>query len=72
LQVTEAAGGRLRGQVVIATQPEQTIARSRESRCLRRDEVPEDLEGTLVHLLSRDSDFVTGQMLVVNGGAQFW
>jgi hypothetical protein len=34
--------------------------------------VPEDLEGTLVHLLSRDSDFVTGQMLVVNGGAQFW
>ena len=34
--------------------------------------VPEDLEGTLVYLLSQDSDFVTGQMVVVNGGSQFW
>jgi hypothetical protein len=34
--------------------------------------VPGDLEGTLVYLLSADSDFVTGQMIVVNGGAQFW
>jgi len=39
---------------------------------LGRLEVPEDLEGTLVYLLSRDSDYVTGQMVVVNGGAQFW
>jgi 3-oxoacyl-[acyl-carrier protein] reductase len=39
---------------------------------LGRLEVPEDLEGTLVYLLSADSDYVTGQMVVVNGGAQFW
>jgi NAD(P)-dependent dehydrogenase (short-subunit alcohol dehydrogenase family) len=39
---------------------------------LARDETPEDLEGTLVYLLSSDSDFVTGQMLVVNGGNTFW
>jgi NAD(P)-dependent dehydrogenase (short-subunit alcohol dehydrogenase family) len=45
---------------------------SRRSRPLDRDEVPEDLEGSLVYLLSGDSDFVTGQMLVVNGGSAFW
>lgn len=50
-------------------QPVETIRRARP---LGRDQVPEDLEGTLVYLLSSDSDFVTGQMVVVNGGAQFW
>lgn len=44
----------------------------RRARPLGRDQVPEDLEGTLVYLLSADSDFVTGQMVVVNGGSQFW
>lgn len=44
----------------------------RRTRPLGRDQVPEDLEGTLVYLLSADSDFVTGQMVVVNGGSQFW
>lgn len=48
------------------------IERARASRSIARDERPEDLEGTLVYLLSDDSDFVTGQMIVVNGGAQFW
>jgi len=57
---------------VRAQMPEPSIAASRQARCLPRDEVPEDLEGTLVYLLSRDSDFVTGQMIVVNGGGQFW
>jgi NAD(P)-dependent dehydrogenase (short-subunit alcohol dehydrogenase family) len=48
------------------------IERSRASRALARDEVPGDLEGALVFLASDDSNFMTGQMLVVNGGAQFW
>ncbi len=52
--------------------PESFLAGARASRSLARDEAPEDLEGTLVYLLSPDSDFVTGQMIVVNGGAQFW
>jgi NAD(P)-dependent dehydrogenase (short-subunit alcohol dehydrogenase family) len=51
---------------------DQPFERSRSARPLARDETPEDLEGTLVYLLSADSDFVTGQMLVVNGGGQFW
>jgi len=48
------------------------IERSRLSRPLARDEMPRDLEGALVFLAAGDSDFMTGQMLVVNGGAQFW
>lgn len=52
-------------------EPEQ-IDRSRNLRALARDEVPEDLEGALAFLASDDSAFMTGQMLVVNGGAQFW
>lgn len=37
-------------------------------RALERPEVPEDLTGTMVYLASSDSDFVTGQMIAVNGG----
>jgi 3-oxoacyl-[acyl-carrier protein] reductase len=48
------------------------IERQRQIRAIPRDETPEDLEGTLVFLASADSDFMTGQMVVVNGGAQFW
>jgi NAD(P)-dependent dehydrogenase (short-subunit alcohol dehydrogenase family) len=41
----------------------------RNSRAFKRDAYPEDLLGTLVFLASNDSDFVTGQSLVVDGGA---
>ena len=37
-------------------------------RALNRPETPDDLTGTLVFLLSPESDFITGQMIVVNGG----
>ena len=40
-----------------------------QTRALKRDEVPEDLIGTLVYLSSPDSDFVTGQTIVVDGGS---
>ena len=38
------------------------------SRALKRDMHPEDLLGTLVFLASADSDFMTGQMIAVDGG----
>jgi NAD(P)-dependent dehydrogenase (short-subunit alcohol dehydrogenase family) len=38
------------------------------SRSIRREEIPEDLIGTLIYLASPDSDFVTGQTIVVDGG----
>ena len=39
------------------------------TRALKREQVPEDLVGSLLYLASADSDFVTGQALVVDGGA---
>jgi len=38
------------------------------SRCFRRHEYPEDLVGTAVFLASEDSDFITGQIISVDGG----
>lgn len=43
--------------------------RVRNSRAFKRDGYPEDLLGALVFLCSPDSDFVTGQSLVVDGGS---
>jgi NAD(P)-dependent dehydrogenase (short-subunit alcohol dehydrogenase family) len=38
------------------------------TRVLKRAEYPEDLVGTAIYLASTDSDFMTGQALVVDGG----
>lgn len=39
------------------------------SRAIKREVTPEDLCGTLLYLASADSDFVTGQVVVVDGGS---
>ncbi len=38
-------------------------------RAIKRVQVPEDLVGSLIYLASTDSDFLTGQVLAVDGGA---
>jgi 3-oxoacyl-[acyl-carrier protein] reductase len=40
-----------------------------DAQALKRREEPADLPGTAVFLASADSDFVTGQYIVVNGGS---
>jgi 3-oxoacyl-[acyl-carrier protein] reductase len=40
-------------------------------QCIKRREEPEDLVGAAVFLGSDASDFVTGQLLIVDGGAAF-
>lgn len=39
------------------------------TRCFKRHELPGDLTGAVVFLASADSDFMTGQTMVVDGGA---
>ena len=38
----------------------------------RRFGGPDDLKGAVVFLASRSSDFVTGQLVVVDGGQSAW
>jgi NAD(P)-dependent dehydrogenase (short-subunit alcohol dehydrogenase family) len=42
------------------------------SRAIKREETPEDLVGACLYLAGPDSDFVTGQTLVVDGGSAMW
>lgn len=42
----------------------------KQLRALGRTETPDDLVGAMVFLASAESDFITGQTLVVDGGAQ--
>ena len=39
-----------------------------DGRAMRRRQLPDDIVGTVVFLLSDGADFVTGQLLPVNGG----
>lgn len=42
-----------------------------ESRAIKRTQVESDLVGTVLFLASSDSDFMTGQLLNVDGGSHF-
>ncbi len=50
---------------------EETDARSLQIRLLKRRLLPEDLVGTAIYLSSSDSDMMTGQVLLVDGGTAF-
>lgn len=39
------------------------------SQCIKRPSTPDDLAGTIVFLASDDSDFITGQTILVDGGS---
>lgn len=47
---------------------DEAIAQNVRGRCIQRAETPADVVGAVKFLLSDEADFVTGQMLVVNGG----
>jgi NAD(P)-dependent dehydrogenase (short-subunit alcohol dehydrogenase family) len=47
---------------------EQSKSFEISARVLKRAEYPEDLVGTAIYLASSDSDFMTGQAIVVDGG----
>lgn len=60
----------------LSEEPEDTEAiKLREKaitdRCIKRVEYPSDLVGLAVFLASLDSDFITGQTIIVDGGHSF-
>jgi NAD(P)-dependent dehydrogenase (short-subunit alcohol dehydrogenase family) len=59
---TESDGVRMNPSLHVARAP--TLA----SRMIKRDMVPEDMIGALLFLVTPDSDFVTGQLVNVDGG----
>lgn len=52
--------------------PSEVLAAQRAGRALQRDEEPHDLVGVVAFLASRDSDFITGQTLNVDGGKHLY
>ncbi len=44
------------------------VGLSLRGRAIKRDQVPDDIVGAMVFLASADSDFITGQTLVIDGG----
>ena len=61
------------GNTLAEESPDESTVRMRtaaaEERALKRVQHPEDLVGAVVFFASAESDFITGQSLVVDGGA---
>ncbi|MDM0046179.1 SDR family oxidoreductase [Variovorax dokdonensis] len=56
---------------IIAKQGSAADEKTVAQRCLKRTQLPSDMVGAAVFLVGPGSDFVTGQSLLVNGGAYF-
>jgi NAD(P)-dependent dehydrogenase (short-subunit alcohol dehydrogenase family) len=63
---TESDGVKSNPSLHVARAP--TIA----NRTIKRDMVPSDLIGAILFLMTKDSDFITGQMINVDGGRYMW
>ena len=59
------------GVVANPVQVEKLQEISLKARLIQRDQFPEDIVGAVAFFCSPDADFITGQSLVVDGGAYF-
>ncbi|MBM4405532.1 MAG: SDR family oxidoreductase [Chloroflexi bacterium] len=68
INVNGIAPGPIDTEATMVTVPKHFIDHLLESQPLRRMGHPSDLVGALVYLCSSESDYVTGLMMVVDGG----
>jgi len=66
-----APGLTLSGTNISETPPER-FEKAIAGRCLKRDQMPNDLVGVVLFLASEHSDFITGQLINVDGGASMY
>ena len=66
---TIAPGGIMTDNVVAQEELRGFIALGTATRAIKREQVPEDVVGACIFLASEESDFVTGQVLAVDGGS---
>ena len=64
-----APGLTMSEKVVDDVQWANVKAANAQTRAFKRDEMPEDLVGAMLFLCSSDSDFMTGQTILVDGGS---
>ena len=69
IMVNCIAPGLTVSEAVRETYSEKEIEMNKSTRALKREEEPDDLIGALVFFCSKESDFVTGQTLLVDGGS---
>lgn len=60
--------GSTMSEEVVSEEVRKRRGSSAAARAFKRIELPEDVTGTALFLASADSDFMTGQVLVVDGG----
>ena len=70
INVVTVAPGSTTSDQEVALPPEQ--AYPEPAAALGRRAVPSDLTGVMAFLFSDDARFITGQMIVVNGGREIW
>jgi 3-oxoacyl-[acyl-carrier protein] reductase len=56
----------------IAETPPDRFQNAVNIRCIKRQQIPEDLVGALLFLASSQSDFITGQLINVDGGGAMY
>ncbi len=69
--VNSLAPGLVMSENVLAQEnfDDASVDANTATRALKRRQVPEDLVGALLFLASSDSDFMTGQCVVIDGGS---
>lgn len=68
IQVNAISPGFTQSDTQVSTSSTQYMRAHIDRRCLKREQYPQDLVGALLFLASSDSDFLTGQLINVDGG----